>query len=314
MKNLLSIIICLLLLFIATTIIAQKVDSSKLFSPYLNQKLPGLKPEIFAPGVVSTKHGVYANVAFNPDMNEVCWTLNTGDTTLNHGGVLISKKINKRWSKCEEVHFLEKGYSHRSPYYGLNGKRLYFQGHRDTIQGWDQMEKFYYVEKTPQGWSEPKLLDSIFNKYAIHWQFSVDKENNLYFGGDLRGVENTGGIYFSRFTNGKYQEPKLIFSNLEFGEFVFGPAISPDNSYLLFARVHPRESTNPRIFSIYISFRNEGDKWTKPKELGEKLDMDGNQPRISPDGKFLFFIGNDSQSYWVDAKIIDDFKQRSNND
>jgi Tol biopolymer transport system component len=144
----------------------------------------------------------------------------------------------------------------------------------------------------------------MLNKFAIHWQFSLDSENNLYFGGDLRGVEGTGGIYCSKFVKGKYQQPKLIFSNKEYGEAVFGPAISPDNTYLLFARVHPRGSSNPRIFSIYISFRKDDNGWTKPLELGEKLNMDGNQPRISPDGRYIFFIRNDGQAYWVDAKII----------
>jgi hypothetical protein len=314
MKSSPSTFISLFLLLFATILSAQNNNSPKLTGPYLGQKPPGLKPEIFAPGIVSTENRVYANVTFNPDLNEVCWTPNSGDTTLFHGGLLISKKSDKGWSGYEEVRFLKKGYSHRSPYYGLNGNRLYFQGYKNSNQGWDQMERFYYVEKTKQGWSEPKLLDSIFNKYAIHWQFSVDKENNLYFAGNLRGEDSTGGIYFSKYVNGKYHEPDLIFSDKEYGEFVFGPTISPDNSYLLFTRVHPRGSTNPRIFSIYISFRNENEKWNKPLELGEKLNMDGNQPRISPDGKFIFFVGNDGQSYWVDAKIIDALKQQTLND
>jgi Tol biopolymer transport system component len=156
----------------------------------------------------------------------------------------------------------------------------------------------------------PRLLDTIFNKYAVHWQFSLDKKNNLYFGGDLRGKENSGGIYFSKYQEGKYLEPVLIFKNIELNEAVFGPAISPMGDYILFARIHPRGSTNPRIFSIYISFRKSEYAWTEPKELGEKLKMDGNQPRISPDGRYIFFIGNDGMSYWVDAKIIDEFRPK----
>jgi len=144
----------------------------------------------------------------------------------------------------------------------------------------------------------------------MHWQFSLDHENNLYFGGDLRGVESTGGIYCSRFVHGKYQKPELIFSNQNYGEAVFGPAISPRNEFLIFARVHPRGSANPRIFSIYISFLKENGGWTEPRELGEKLNRDGNQPRISPDGKYIFFVGSDSQAYWMDAKIIKDLKPK----
>ena len=287
---------------------AQQDEFSKLNYPYLNQKPPGITPELFAPGIVSTENRLYANVTFTPDINEVCWTPNSGDTTFWHGGIYYSKRGNSKWSEPIEIRFLEKGYSHRSPYFGHNGRRLYFQGYQITNKGWDQHEEFYYVEKTEQGWTKPVLLDSVFNKYAIHWQFSLDSANNIWFGGDQRGVDNTGGIYFSRLIDDKYQEPELIFSNSEFAEAVFGPAISPDNKYILFARVHPRDSTNPRIFSIYISFRNGDNHWTEPQELGEKLNMDGNQPRISPDGKYIFFVGNDSQAYWVDAKIIYDFQ------
>jgi hypothetical protein len=84
-----------------------------------------------------------------------------------------------------------------------------------------------------------------------------------------------------------------------------------DKNYIIFARIHPRGSTNPRIFSIYISFLNKENKWSEPLELGEKFNMDGNQPRISPDGKFIFFVGNDGMSYWVSSKIIDEIKTKN---
>jgi hypothetical protein len=38
--------------------------------------------------------------------------------------------------------------------------------------------------------------------------------------------------------------------------------------------------------------------------------MDGNQPRISPYGKYIFYVGNDGMSYWVDAKIIEELKAK----
>ena len=124
----------------------------------------------------------------------------------------------------------------------------------------------------------------------------------------MRGVDKTSGIYCSKFSDGKYLKPEIIFNNDEFDEAVFGPAISPDNDYMIFARIHPRGSTNPRIFSIYVSFLNEENQWSKPFDLGEKLKMDGNQPRISSDGMFIFFVGNDGMSYWVSAEIVEEFK------
>jgi hypothetical protein len=272
---------------------------------YLGQKEPGIKPEIFARGIVSTHSRVYSNICFSPDFTEAMWTRNEINLFQNHGGLIRTVFKRGKWTAPEEIRFLSNEYDHRSPYYSLDGKRLYFQGHMGGKASWDQFERFYYVERKGDEWSQPVLLDTIFNKYANHWQFSLDNNNNLYFGGSLRGKENPDGILYSHFENGKYQEPVLLFSSKQFGEAVFGPAISPGGDYIIFTRIHPRGSANPRIFSIYLSFRNGENAWTEPVELGEKLDMDANQPRISPDGKFIFYVGNDGYTYWVSSKIID---------
>lgn len=279
---------------------------------YLGQKEPGIIPEIFARGIVSTHSRVYSNICFSPDFTEAIWTRNEINKFQNHGGLIRTVFIRRKWTAPEEIRFLSNEYNHRSPYYSLDGKRFYFQGHVAGNAEWDQFEKFYYVERKGGEWSQPVLLDTIFNKYANHWQFSLDKNNNLFFGGSLRGKENPDGILYSHFENGKYQEPLLLFSSKQFGEAVFGPAISPEGDYILFTRVHPRGSANPRIFSIYLSFRNGENEWTEPVELGEKLDMDANQPRISPDGKFIFYVGNDGYTYWVSSKIIDELRPGKN--
>jgi hypothetical protein len=294
---------------ITVSAFAQKVNTSNNNLQYFGTNLPEIVPERFKLGLVSDDYQFYASPTFNADLTEVCWTPNFNDN-FSYGGMVASKFENGSWNKPYILRFLDSTYSHRSPFFHFNGKRFYFQAYKSNVHGFDQMEKFYCVEKTSDGWSKAFLLDTIFNKYSVHWQFSLDRQNNLYFGGDLRGKENTGGIYYSKFDNEKYLEPVLIFRNTVLDDAVFGPAISPDGGYILFARIHPRGSTNPRIFSIYISFRNKDNSWTEPKDLGERLKMDGNQPRISPDGKYIFFIGNDGLSYWVSAKIIEEFRPK----
>jgi len=279
---------------------------------YLGQKESGIIPEIFARGILSTHSHVYSNICFSPDFTEAMWTRNEINLFQNHGGLIRTIFKKGKWTAPGEIRFLSNEYNHRSPYYSLDGKRLYFQAHVGGEAAWDQFEKFYYVERKGDEWSQPVLLDTIFNKYANHWQFSLDRNNNLYFGGSQRSKETPDGILYSHFENGKYQEPVLLFSSLQFGVAVFGPAISPEGDYILFTRVHPRGSENPRIFSIYLSFRKGENTWTEPVELGEKLDMDANQPRISPDGKFIFFIGNDGYTYWVSSRIIDELRPAQN--
>jgi len=304
--------VAILALFMPSSFLVANDDGFPVLKgKYMGQKTPVTTPEIFAPGIVSSEDRVYANVTFAPDFQEVCWTPNNGDLHRWHGGLIISKFQEGSWTKPSEVRFLDEAYNHRSPFYSYDGKRLYFQGHLRSKQGFDQKERLYFVEKAPEGWSEPQLLDTIFNKFSMHWQFSLDIHGNLYFGGSLRDVENSGGIYYSQYSNGKYQEPRLIFDNNRFGEAVFGPVISPQNDYIIFARIHPRGSTNPRIFSIYISFREDDGGWSEPQQLGAKFDLDSNQPRISPDGKYIFFVSNDSMAYWFDARLIDEFRSNA---
>lgn len=278
-------------------------------SKYLGQEEPGLTPKIFAQGIVSNHRGVYGNIVFTPDFKEACWTPNDGSKIHWNGGIFTSKYINGTWTAPKEILFLDESYSHRSPFYSYDGKRLYFQGYLKENQGFDQIEKFYYVSKTEEGWSEPALLDPIFEKFSIHWQFSLDINDNLYFGGKIRGKENSAGIYFSQKEKGKYKEPELIFESQKLKDFVIGPAVSPNGKYILFIRVHPRGYPSPRIFSMYVSFKNIDGSWSEPTDLGDILKMDANQPRISPDGKYIFFISN-GQSFWVSEKIIEELNPK----
>jgi hypothetical protein len=49
-------------------------------------------------------------------------------------------------------------------------------------------------------------------------------------------------------------EPELIFSNKDYGDALFGPAISPKGDYLLFTRIHPRGSDIQEYFrSMFLS-------------------------------------------------------------
>jgi len=280
-------------------------------SEYLGQKEPGLKPELFAEGIVSTHRNVYGNIVFSPDFKEACWTPNEPGNDHQHGGLIISKVKDGRWSPSEEVFFLDpESYSHRSPFYSYDGNRLYFQGYRKTgVRSFDQKEKFYFVAKTENTWSEPSLLDTIFNNYGMHWQFSLDRKNNLYFGGKNRSIENSGGIYLSQFIDGKYTEPVLQIPNEQLKEAIFAPAISPDGDYMLFIRILPRGSVSPRIFSLYVCFHKEDGSWTNPQDVGELLNMGSNQPRISHDGKYIFFIEH-NKTYWVSSKIIEKLKPK----
>ena len=86
------------------------------------------------------------------------------------------------------------------------------------------------------------------------------------------------------------------------------PAISPDETFIVFASA---KKGGYGANDLYISFRRRDGTWSKGFNLGPKVNTAGEElgPRISPDGKFLFFYRRDkwqnatcSDIYWTEIK------------
>jgi hypothetical protein len=69
---------------------------------------------------------------------------------------------------------------------------------------------------------------------------------------------------------------------------------------------------------IYISYKNDDGTWALPINLGNRINTGAHErsPYISPDNKYLFFwrVTSSSDIYWVDAKIIEEFKPKNLNE
>jgi len=271
-----------------------------LTGPYLGQTPPGRTPQLFAKGIVSTSRGMHANIAFSPDLREAVWE--SRDT------VYVLKMVNNTWSAPEKLVFFKENYSVDAPFFSHDGQRLFFiAGLRDTANRMND-ERIWYVERQGPGWSAPELFDSVVNSEATHWQASMDKEGNVY----------TSGIYCTHYTNGKYTAREklpavinVIPDTIKYAGEV-GPFISPDGDYLIFTRFTPPP---PRWRTpLLISFKGKDGNWTEPKNLGDKLQGEGGMARVSPDGKYLFFLSNrpgsagDRSVYWVEAGVIEELR------
>jgi Tol biopolymer transport system component len=285
-------------------------DFPVLNGPYLGQKEPELIPELFAPGLVNTGQGVHGNIVFTTDFSEAAWHPNY----LVNGRALIyiMKYRNGQWQAPVEF-FLKEGYNYSEPFYSYDGNNLYYLSGQEGASGNAENEKIYFVERKGEGWSDPKLLSQ--NLPAFHWQFSIDKNGNLYYGG--KSADKKGEIYYSQFNNGAYLTPIRLNEtvNSEFPEF--SPFISPDNTYLVFVRMLEQQNGPPKT-NLFVSFKDKGGNWTLAQNLSTKLKMSEKSPvemmgapRISPDGKYLFFCsfnGKGHMVYWVSAQIIEELR------
>ena len=64
--------------------------------PYLGQDPPGLEPEVFAPGIVSTRWGQEFGITFSPDGKEVYFT--RGATIMVSRWLEAGWKVSTRFS------------------------------------------------------------------------------------------------------------------------------------------------------------------------------------------------------------------------
>ena len=302
LKTFVSYLLILLGAFFSNAQQKQKV-LSELKGAYLGQKPPGLIPEIFAPGIITTDINEHSPAAFSPDGNEVFWSVTDGRSLT----IKYMKNTNGKWSPPETAPFA-RDLECSSPVFSYDGKKLYFTSQNLAIRE----ILLWYVEKTANGWSEAKKADAIINTGYLGYQVSLTKDGTIYF--DTEGENGNGAtdIYRSKLINGKYTEPENLGNNINSKDGESSVFIAPDESFILFRRVKRIERDISLDF--FISYRKSDHSWSKPIDIGKKLNAEsgGFWIGMSPDGKYVFFVktnqNRQSDLYWVDAKVLDEFK------
>jgi Tol biopolymer transport system component len=297
---------------------------------YLGQKPPGMTPEIFAPGILSTGYSE-AFISFTPDGKELFYSLSGAPYNV----IFYMKEENGRWTKPKVAPFSGKYWAefNISP----DGKKIALST-RQPLDCKGEPKKhaeIWIVKRTDTGWGEPKNLGPPINSEKSSNAYpSFTKNDNLYFSSVHEGSMNNDYIYMSKFVEGRYTEPHNLGDAINSELPDVDPFIAPDESYLIFFRINDRTGAD-----LYISFKNKDGSWTKATNMGEKINSTAREicPRVTPDGKYFFFSsnrrihkpfsevpityeekikilnspGNGSYDiYWVDAKVIEILKPK----
>jgi len=334
MKKLIYIIYAILVT--ATSIIAQQKDFPQLTGPYLGQKPPGMTPEVFAPGIVST--GLQEiKPTFSPDGKELYYSVSYAVTPTKYKYAVIKMEIiNNIWSKPEVASF-SGIYDDTSPCFHPDGTQLIFESNRplgDTSN--TAKENFWVLHRVGDGWSKPRPLGKPINGEKNVYGPSLALNGNLYF---TKKTDDEGdAIFRSKYIVGQYQMPEKLPENVNSVKHQFDACIAPDESYLI-VPVYGREDSKGST-DYYITFRDEHDNWSPLKNMGDLFNTKKVEsgPYITTDGKYIFFqsygfdreykgfekpityseitkllnspMHSSSDIYWVDAKIIEELKQK----
>lgn len=277
--------------------------STILSGPYLGQGSPGSTPELFAPGIASRLKGGHSCITFSPDGTEAFWTewiLN--DVGYSSGCTLWHSKIlNGFWTMPEKI--LRNG---DTPFFSVDGKRIYFLAALPLPPENQSTRGIWYFERTRDSLGSPKLLDFDVAGNGLYWQFSFDRDENIYFSGD-------NGLFRCVCKEGKYLPHENLSEAFHPDYRGMGPFVSPDGSYIIFSSMDLPGSFGS--MDLYVGYRNTDGNWTKPINMGPTVNSSSQEilPMVSPDGKYLFMRSERNGVngiYRADAKIIEELRPK----
>lgn len=280
----------------------------ELTGPYMGQTPPGDTPQLFALDIVTVNRGQHSAIAFSPDGDEAFWStyFMPNDSGYAVGALMSSKLIDGKWTPPQFPEFtvaLET--DDDVPFFGPDSEKLYFISRRPLRPGQrGGKENIWFVENTGTGWSDPNPVPSAINNMQMHWQFSVTNSSTIYFTSEDPSGYGMGDIYKSAIVDGEYMTPQNLGPVINTAGGETCPYIAPDEGYLLYAGLRPRDMNNDEIINmIYLSFKTKNNQWSEPVNTG----LEGLCPLMSPDGKYLFYNGryNDQRGiFWLKADFL----------
>ncbi len=272
----------------------------ELRGPYLNEPEPGDTPERFLLGIVSG-HGFdneHAPAVFSPDGSTVFWGSGFGK------GILMMIRENGLWTAPRQAPFNSQ-YGDGEAIFSPDGRRVYFLSKRPIAPGAAPgKENIWRMERTAEGWTEPRPISAAVNDFEQHWLISLTKDETLYFSSIRDGGFGNKDLYRARMIDGVHQKPENLGPMINTPGIEHTPFVAPDESYLLFVSTgHPPAEGRSHMF---ISYRDAAGAWTKPVSTGPEINsvQQGLCPAVTPDGKFMFFIGQ-GDIWWVSAEFIE---------
>ncbi|MGD9993964.1 MAG: TolB family protein [Salinivirgaceae bacterium] len=267
----------------------QQRNPEQLSGDYFGQEFPGSEPVLFAPGYVSS--GIYTrDVSIAPDGKSVYFSASSRGFNF----IMFTEQINGVWTEPEIASFCGNGaWYDYEPLVTPDGNRILFLSTRppagkDPKPGWFY-EDIWAVDKTDQGWSEPKPLDSSINTANGEFFPSLTQNGTLYF---TRSYADSNRIFRSEKMADAYAIPEMV--SIESSEHLkyYNAFISPDESYMI-ACVSGLDSTNNPLYAV--AYAKEKGKFHPFELLPERINRPGQRATaasVSSDGKFLFFASS----------------------
>jgi len=276
----------------------------KLAGPYLGQTPPGVQPQLFAPGIVSSEGWEFAPT-ITVDGQEFLFTRRGGENNLPGNTIMTTNCFAGNWHKPEVADF-SGDYFDYEPFVIDHGRRLIFGSRRPLPDGTDNGEVNQWVlDRKSEAWTNLQPFGPPLENRKVMFPTMADN-GNLYFSGP--GQDDQYDLFVCVATDNGYLDPVTLGASLGQLSPKMHPYIAPDESYVLFD-AQPNAPQNYDNY-IYVSFHNHDGSWTVPTMLDLQHPAIDNHgiASVSSDGQFMFFSSG-GNIFWVDAVVIEGYRR-----
>jgi hypothetical protein len=260
-------------------------DFSALDGAYLGQRPPGVEPELFAPGFVST--GLKElNSVFTPDGDEFYFAVDVGPRFV----LMMTRRLDSGWTEPEILTFSERS-SAVDLAFTADGDRMLFcsnRPHSGGLHPQDNYDIWWSDRRNDGSWDEPRRLGGSINTDRNEFYPSLTEDGTLYFLSSGHGGQGGSDIFRASPRGDGFGTPENLGPIINTEQSEGDAFIARDESYLIFVSSgHEREPNEGRLF---VSFRSDHG-WSEPQNLGRGTATSDYCPVVSPDGRYFFFTG-----------------------
>lgn len=308
-NNMRPIVLCSRFLVLCTTLLsltAHAKDWPKLKGPYLGQKPPGMKPQVFAPGIVSLDDERELNSVFSPDGRIFMFSRVVGGVFKMYFSALDEKGV---WSepRLAGPSRTYPGHSEVDMMFAPGGKRVYFISDRPLAGYSLDRHNIWYSDLGDHGLLAPVALGPDINGPDHDLYPMLVGDGSLYYSTSRPDSLGDRDSYRAQFRDGRFGTPVNLGKNIN-SKYAEGDIFVSADETILIHNASGRPNGRGEG-DLYISFKSPNGSWSKDVHMGKEINTEANEycPMMTPDGKYFFFTrGNDVM--WMDAKALKRFR------
>ncbi|HJU40559.1 MAG TPA: hypothetical protein VJ724_13365 [Tahibacter sp.] len=255
-------------------------------SPY-GSPIPLPTPVPFAPGIVST--GLSDGPpTFSPDGRNLYFLRNSPDG--RYWTVVVSAFRDGRWQPPEVAPFSGR-YNDADPTFSRDGRTLWLASNRPAHGRAHSDTDIFVAHRTGDAWGEFARVDAVSSPADEYFPIVADS-GTIYFASERDGGKGGTDVWRARRVGDGYAPPENLTALNTRGNEIEALA-APDESYVILAS-DGRPDTRGK-YDLYVSWQCDG-QWGEPRNLGDGINSDAKDyaPKLSPDGRYLFFTSNRS--------------------